>query len=1674
MNPVFRHFVSLLCVLALLQFSSGGHPDAQRQIPAGGPTPGAGQSATRLPDGRWLVLGGERAPHAARLWTADLRQSQGISGPAHARAWHTATLLPDGSVLVLGGTDASGNLVGMPERFDPTMNRFSSMERTAIGPRARHTATLLTDGRVLLIGGDAEPGALAAELWDPREDVAVPVSVSSPLPTRHHSAHLLPDGRVLVTWDDSPNFGASGYVFDPLTDTFSASSGLEVGSGPPAAVGFIPENGASGVGVDARLAARFGQPLDLFSLAAADVTLAGPDGLVPADIVAAGDGRLLFVTPRSALAPETTYTLNLQGLRTDRGASVVPARVAFTTAGQRKGTQLPPEDSEVWDPSSGRPSDDSPWRRLPPLTAPDGVTALAGQVLLLNGRPLADVTLEMEGHSTRTDRTGRFLLTLGDEPGGWCELYIDGRSANQGRRTFGIFEYGLSVVGGRTNVLPATIWMPVLDTAHAVRIDSPTAREVVITTPRIPGLELHLPRGTVITDEDGDVVRDISITPIPVDRPPFPLPSGVHVPLYFTIQPGGAYLQISGNGYGWKGAWLVYPNTTQQPAGQRLPFWSYDPEEKGWHVYGFGKVTPDGMQVRPDPGVELYEFSGAMIVTGGRTPPTPDPPLDGATDGEPVDLATGLFVMEKTDLFLPDVLPLALTRTYRNEDSAVRPFGIGSTHPYDLWFGNQETDFGAADLILPNGARIHFVKTSGTTLGTYVLEHFTTPTDFYGARLSYNGSVWELRLKDGFIYEFALGGPLHAIRDRFGNVITITRLVNKFGNIAKITAPHGRYIEFTYDTSDRITQAKDNSGRTVTYTYDTSGRLWKVTDAKGGVTEYTYNPAHRMLTIKDPRNILYLTNEYDTSGRLIRQTQADTGEYEFAYTLNGGQITQTDVTNPLGFVRRVAFNAARYPTSDIAALGQTVEQETTYSRLSGSQLVETATDELGRVTRLQYDAKGNVTSVTRLYGTSDAKTTSFAYDPSYSLVTSVTDPLSHATTYAYDWEGRLTSVTDPLSHQTTFTANGAGLTTSVTSALSKTTSFTYELGDQVGVTTPLGHSETRFVDTAGRLLRVTDARGAASRFEYDNLNQLTKIIDPLAGETTFTYDGNGNLLTLTDARSKTTTWTYDNMDQIATRTDPLSRQESFSYDLNGNLKTWTDRGGQVSSYSYDALDRQTFVGFGTTGTPPTYASTIATTYDAGNRPTSMVDSVAGTITSSYDLLDRVTSEVTPEGTIAYTYDGASRRATATVTGQTAVSYSFDNGDRVTGVTRGTASVAIAYDNGDRRTSLTLPNGIVVEYGYDDDSRLTGLTYKQGGSTIGTLTYVYDANGQRTSMGGSYARTGLPAALTSATYDNANQIATWAGGSFTYDSNGNLTGDGTRSYTWNARNELASLSGPVNASFAYDAFGRRRNKTVGGTTTQFLYDGQTPVQELSGGTPTANLLTGLGIDEYFTRTDVAGVRNYLTDGLGSSLALADGSGTIQTEYTYEPFGGTSTSGASTGNTFVFTGREADGTGLYFYRARYYDPKTTDFVSEDPISFGGGLNLYDYVGSDPINWIDPLGLQKIYKPPYATEPSFPRSINPFSIADQVRKWRNPHDKADTYDNIRHCITNCLLTRSFGAAVAWYASRLHDPPSKRDPDSLSDHRANRRGRCLADRYPQQPCVSLCIGAFLKDGFR
>jgi RHS repeat-associated protein len=317
----------------------------------------------------------------------------------------------------------------------------------------------------------------------------------------------------------------------------------------------------------------------------------------------------------------------------------------------------------------------------------------------------------------------------------------------------------------------------------------------------------------------------------------------------------------------------------------------------------------------------------------------------------------------------------------------------------------------------------------------------------------------------------------------------------------------------------------------------------------------------------------------------------------------------------------------------------------------------------------------------------------------------------------------------------------------------------------------------------------------------------------------------------------------------------------------------------------------------------------------------------------------------------------------TVAGQIPVNYEFDDADRLKEISQGAAEVSFSYDDGDRLVAKTLENGVVTEYAYDQASQLTGITYRLGTSVLGNLAYEYDQTGRRTKVSGTYARISLPSELTLAAYNDANQLTQSATANLSYDENGNLTNDGVRTYMWNARNELTSITGSgLNASFGYDAFGRRSVKTVNGATTEFLYDGLNAVQEKVSGAISANLLTS-SVDQILSRADVNGTLSPIRVGLGSTLALTDSNGGESTQYTYDPFGQTSVTGIASANSSQYTGRENDGTGLYYYRARYYSPSLQRFISQDPIGFAGGdMNLYAYVGNDPINWRDSYGLDK----------------------------------------------------------------------------------------------------------------
>jgi YD repeat-containing protein len=308
----------------------------------------------------------------------------------------------------------------------------------------------------------------------------------------------------------------------------------------------------------------------------------------------------------------------------------------------------------------------------------------------------------------------------------------------------------------------------------------------------------------------------------------------------------------------------------------------------------------------------------------------------------------------------------------------------------------------------------------------------------------------------------------------------------------------------------------------------------------------------------------------------------------------------------------------------------------------------------------------------------------------------------------------------------------------------------------------------------------------STRDDYDKLDRVVKLTDPQGQAVQYGYDPNGNLTSFKDAKLNLTQFSYDARNRLSSKTDPLLQVESYGYDEAGNLKRVTNRKGQDSGFTYDYLNRRRTAGFGAPVGTTAYLSTITYTPDAAGRVTQVDEVVSGitsTITRAYTGLDLLKTEISPQGRIDYGYYANGLRQTMTVAGQHAVNYSYDNASRLTQIAQGTTTVGFTtYDESNRLTKLTLPSGIVATYGYDDVSQLTSIVYTNGAVAVGDLAYDYDLAGRRIAVRGSLARSDVPPAVASTSYDAANRLNAWDTVSLSHDLNGNLTNEGSFVYT----------------------------------------------------------------------------------------------------------------------------------------------------------------------------------------------------------------------------------------------------------------------------------------------------
>jgi len=763
----------------------------------------------------------------------------------------------------------------------------------------------------------------------------------------------------------------------------------------------------------------------------------------------------------------------------------------------------------------------------------------------------------------------------------------------------------------------------------------------------------------------------------------------------------------------------------------------------------------------------------------------------------------------------------------------------------------------------------------------------------------------------GVVLYDKVGNPLQT-RDGNGN-ITATDY-NALNLPVKVTDAKGNSTVSDYYLTGKVKSVTNRRNAVTTTDYDDLWRVTKVTDPLGRTTVTTYDNVGNILTVKDKRGIVTETI-YDDLYRPLEKKKAGVRLVTNDYDNDGNLIAETDANG-----NRTSHTYTRRNLKEKTTFADATTRSFTYD---GNGNLKTEADEESVVTTHGYDKENRLIATERA-----GETTQKSYDTMGDLI-AVTHPEGNSRTYTYDLLKRLV------------TASDVGLTTQ------------YEY------------------DKQGNLTKTTDVRGNVVENSYDELNRKTNHIQ---------HKGTGNLTTL------------------------------FGYDEEGNQTSETDAKGQVSSYVYDPLNRRT---------ESHYAGlNITTGYDENNNVTS--SNVSGAYsdseTNTYDSFDRLKTSTQRGTTVSYGYDNNGNRLSVATPGNS-TSYTYDQRNRVKTATANSATTSFDYYPDGKKKTATYPNGAKEDYDYYPTDRVKTVTNSINGATISKFAYTYDRNGNRLTqdetrntraIGTSYTYDSLDRmtsysvtennATTKTDYtfdgynrktetttkpDNTSTTKTYSYDetdwlthiidgtktiTYTYDNNGNTTKKSDSSdpgndltFNYDARDTLVKTTkgATLLGAYTYNADGYRiRQLGSDRGDVEYIYDEKAVIEERNG---TGLLAHYRYANKLYSLFDGTTNQYYHQDALGSTTDLTDDSGTTKASYFINPWGMIVDSIGNSVNRKVFTGKEIDkNTGLIYFGARYYDPDTARFITED--TYLGktdeppSLNKYLYAYSNPTVYID----------------------------------------------------------------------------------------------------------------------
>jgi RHS repeat-associated protein len=517
----------------------------------------------------------------------------------------------------------------------------------------------------------------------------------------------------------------------------------------------------------------------------------------------------------------------------------------------------------------------------------------------------------------------------------------------------------------------------------------------------------------------------------------------------------------------------------------------------------------------------------------------------------------------------------------------------------------------------------------------------------------------------------------------------------------------------------------------------------------------------------------------------------------------------------------------------------------------------------------------------------------------------------------------------------------------------------------------LGHETLKSYDADGHVNGVQYPAGNLFSMEYDLAGRQIAATDGKSNMVTYGYDPDGRMTSLVNRRGFQYQWAYNDSARTDSSTTPTGSSTTTEFAGTGLPTQVAQPSGQVGSFTgYDAEGRLT-----------DYSDSVGTkhmTYWENGLLHQVTMSPAGggsyTSNRNYDEQNRLSEYDDGFGnTFLYTYYPDNRLDTVTYPGGNVVTYTYDDFGRMSTVTDWAGRVTTyGYDAASRLISIARPNQTRRALAYYGDSRLMQIQdYKSNGTILFFERLSYDANGRVASTFLNPANPAYTLPGDGLTFDGDNALLTWSGsggsvsvvrdadgnmtqgplpdgaaGSYVFDSRDRLVSAGTVSgYSYNPDELRVGLSGPSGTvSYAIDpnrSLSSVMVRNQGGSTTYYVY--------------------GLGL--LYEDTD-GSTETYHFDHAGNTVALTAQDGqTVTDRVSYSTYGNVTSRTGTTGTPFLFGGEVGvmtDPNGLYYMRARYYNPRIMRFVNADPIRFGGGTNWYAYCGNDPVANIDPTGL------------------------------------------------------------------------------------------------------------------